>query len=566
MDMTTKKLRGPDSNRAATAWNRQPQVSEKRLEQIRDELKKAFDNGLKPQKLIECEPQGKEERRLSGILGREIEPRLRDLALDRPVSVSVGGIDKSRQNPLNKLGGVDGLGNAAIKAYWDMTLEAIAAVAKVNEGEEIGMHLARVAPRSDEGVLLIGGENLTEDIKVQFHEAWKMARARKDLSQYTYTIELPGEAGMEKFHSNLDAFSEVLQHKDMVVACSHAISRPITVTADTEKGFILDEVRKLENEEVAAFYENLPKSFKGNGGMPEVHSPFRSNLLGSGFERMSGGTFVEIKLRIPDEDAGALLWFTDDTRKGYAEIFSHLVGMRALNTFIGKPRTNCVLTPITQALGEMKKEHDIAVLPVTGAYMQYWLDLPARNGTAELVKKAIERRIHSKMKDMGYIDLPFEPVVSMMDATDVNLSDVRARFILKSLGKDLYPSSILEDADFMVNFVENIEEPYQRKIYEQLALGTNGGKPLQDLDNIDMMREVCAARRTIRDTEDIVWTLRKDESLPGRIKAKRKVLERWLFEFSWEKVSRMRLLLARKIKAEMQQKEKQARELLRVVQ
>jgi hypothetical protein len=565
IDMKTKKVggpegRGPDTKRA------RPSPGNGRVELIRKELERAFDNGLTLPAMTECEPHGEEEKRLTSHLGKKIEPHLKNVAIDQPVTIVVGGIDKSRQNPLNKLGGAEGLGNASMGAHWDITRRAIGAVASINDGESICMHLARVAPRSDEGVLVIGGENLTVETGIQFREAWNMARGRTDLSKYTYSVELPAGPIKEMFNLDLEAFSTVLKHeKKMVVSSKYAISRPIQVTPDTKKGFILDEIKMLENQEVAKFYGRLPKSFKGNGGLAEVHSPFRTNLQAKNVEKTTSGTFVEIKLRIPESDADSLLEVTEDTRKGYAEVFSKHVGMRAFNTFVGKPRANRVLTPITQALGDLGKELDIAVLPVTGGYLQYWLDLPAVNGTAELVRKAIEKRIHSNVKDIGHIRLPFEPVVSMMDATDVGLSEVRERFILKAIGKGLYPPMILEHTDFLINFVENIKNSVQMPIYEQLATGGNGS-PLRDLDNIAMVKEICSKRRTIRDTEDLVWVLRKDEGLPDKIKAKKEELENWLFDFAWEKVEKMRLLLFRKVREAMEKREKQERrELLRVV-
>jgi len=54
-------------------------------------------------------------------------------------------------------------------------------------------------------------------------------------------------------------------------------------------------------------------------------------------------------------------------------------------------------------------------------------------------------------------------------------------------------------------------------------------------------------RRTIRDTEDFVWILRRDDGLPQDIQSRRGDLEKWLFEFSAEKAGQVFRVLAEEI-------------------
>ncbi len=73
----------------------------------------------------------------------------------------------------------------------------------------------------------------------------------------------------------------------------------------------------------------------------------------------------------------------------------------------------------------------------------------------------------------------------------------------------------------------------------------NGRSPLRlsELDMIQSVKWICSMRRTIRDTEDLIWTLRNDDSLPADIKSKRGELEKQFWDFAWERQPKMFRLL-----------------------
>jgi hypothetical protein len=519
----------------------------------------ALRDGVNRPKLMEFEPQGEESKRLNSHIAT-LEPRLRDLAITEPDTKAViGETDKGRQNAMNKLAGMEG-GDRIIEAYWDKIGLAVGAVARANGCNGVGIHLIRVAPRSDEGITINAGRRLSGQTRLEFDEAMKAANDYINLGDYEYTVTI----GDEVFKLNLEAFSRVLKYgRDMVTACNYSLSEPITISPDGRAGFIQEEIRRLENQEVS-FYDFLPTSFQGIGGLAEVKSPFTSNLMDSGVEKLSGGVFIEIKLGMQPADAEGLLRFTEDgwgqrfgigdaqgTRKGFAEVFMGEIGMRGLNTFIGKARTNRVLTAITQSMGDVSSQLGTAVMPVSGGYLTYWVDASFGSDTAEAIANAIGSRIHSTADNGIDLDLNFEPSVRMIGAAGMDIEDIRARFILKSLGKDLYPTAVLDKTDFLLNFIENIRTDVQMQIYEELAMEGKAG--LHNLDNINLLRRVCSkkagGRRTIRDTEDLVWTLRNDERLPTEIRSRKEELERWLFDFSWEEAGGMFQLLARRIQA-----------------
>ncbi|MEW6748626.1 MAG: hypothetical protein AB1295_02885 [Candidatus Micrarchaeota archaeon] len=509
----------------------QPQRSN---DKIRKALKQASKAGLETIMPKVCDPQGEPELRLHNHLA-SIEPGLAAMAASEDGwEMCVFTTDKARQNPINKLGGYDAAGDASLEAYWEGIGQAVAMTSSLLDCDP--PVFLRVSGSSDEGVLVIIGKDMSGKLASDFgprttmeevlREAWALAREDLDLPERTYMLTTPGDGSMVQL--DLHSFSQVLRHPDMIVSCNFSASDPAPIRPN-KMGFIGNEIRRLENDEVA-FYSYLPNAFRvPNGGRAEVLSPFGDNLAlmaerDRSLRRMSGGTFIEVKLKAREKDAMDLLPFTADfngfkgTRKGFAEIFSGRLGMRGLNTYIGKARTNSVLTPIAQAMGsDVGKEH--AVIPVTGGYLQYWLDMPPTEETARFIQDSLRSRLHSDvMGDPGHTNLGLDPEILMLDARELDIGDVRAKFILKSLGKDNSPAWILDAADFIPNFVENVHPAIQKEIYDALGMSA------ADMDGIRAVEQICENHRTIRDAEDLVWAVRNGRLLHG--------LEGWLFEFA----------------------------------
>jgi hypothetical protein len=386
---------------------------------------------------------------------------------------------------------------------------------------------------------------------MRFKGALRYARREADLKQYRYTYVVP-YGDNEAFDLDLHSFSRVLRHPEMVVSCKCSVSNPRRVSTDDREGFIQDEVKRLENRE-NDFYELLPESFRiGNGGTAEVQTPFGTSLYKKGIERVDSGVFVEIKLLAKEGDARALRRFTKDTaqwtgtKKGHMETMSLLFGMRGFNTFMGKPRTNSILTPITHAMKDLEAT-GAAVLPVNGGYLQYWADLPDNGLTAELMRKSLNHRIKC-MEGMGpeYANLDFEPSVLLIDAKGTGISELRQRFILKSMGRESLEPQVLDKTDFLINFFENVHPAVQERVFSRMSQ-EGAGLSRADRMHVEALRRVCSLRRTIRDTEDLVWVLRRDDTLPDEIIASKREHEDWLFSFSAEKAGKVVRLLAEEI-------------------
>jgi hypothetical protein len=533
-------------------------------------FKEAPDRAGEESRLVVCDPQGSGGRTLQSRL-LAIEPALQGLAAAYDdVAFVIAEVDKSRQSAINKLGGERGAGDSSMEAHFDILVRAATMLGGADE-QALRLTL-RLNQISDEAAVFCGGRGLAAGMAAGFGNAIKQARREADLRRYRYTLIAPFGVN-EAFDHDLYSFSRALRNPDMCVSCKYSVSDPRRVTGRERPGFIMDELRRLDNKE-DAFFWYLPESFKGATcrGLAEVQTPFQTSLTKLGIGEMGRGAYAEIKLAADERDAKALLPFTRDTalwlgtRKGHAEIFSTNFGMRGFNTFFGRGRTNGILTPITHAMhdlaaavahelartlpqeaGTSAHEPALAVLPVNGCYLKYWVDLPDSAFTAERIKKAIERRIRGEGPAPGYANLDFTPSVTLLDAGGVDISQTRAMFILKSLGMGHLPHEVLDMSDFVLNFVENIHPIVQGVVFGRLS--SEGGGRLTDADrsNIEALRRICGLRRTIRDTEDFVWVLRRDESLPEDIKSRRGEIERWLIEFSAEKAGRVFRILAEEI-------------------
>lgn len=520
-------------------------------------LQKAKD--IQPPELVVCNPHGTNDESMHDRI-LTLETSLRALArTDNDYTFIIGTLDKASQNSINKVGGFTGAGDAAMAAYWEVARRAVACLAHVNNSEIV--ELIRMNLGSDEGVFNMGSRHLTRHAEAQFRVAWEHARRSINLRNYGYYLEVPSGGGTKTYELDLEAFTSVLRHPDMALSCHFSISQPRRIDPHAE-GFVTDVIRSMENREIE-FYDRLPWSFRSsNGGLAEVDSPFETNLSKTGIRKMTSGTLVEIKLNATE--ARELLRFVHDedgrkgTRKGFAEIYSGNFGMRGFNTFLGKARANSILTPITWAMHDISTHavsgsgRPVTVLPLNEGYLQYWVDLPPTEATRDLIKRLIYGRIHSTNLSPAYANLSFRPVIAMLDATRIDITDAKARFILDSLDKqaDAHPPAVLERTDFLLNFIENIQRSVQQDIYDKLGERKNGGVAVSDsdMDSIRSIRQICSDMRNVRSIEDLVWIIRAADGLRPQIKHARQDLENWLFRFAQERAESIQRLLADRIR------------------
>jgi hypothetical protein len=535
---------------------------------LREDVEKARGRRMTALPLVTCDPHSEDKGgRLENHL-RHIGVELKDLADAAEVdgkafNYVVGLTDKSQQNPINKLGGKaasdteKSCGDVSMDAYFDTTGNAMWNMSVINGSEGKGLHMTRMGRRSDEGVVCVGGMTRIESVDDQFRMSWDVEKENLDLRKYTYTVR----AGGAPFESDLLAFSKVLRYEGIVVACDCKMSAAKVVNTNGKPDFILEELRKLENSGVE-FYDSIPPFYKGNGGMAEVRTPFKNSLTSRGQEKTEQGCFIEIKFEIPEENAKAYLEKTKDvrtpngelvergTRKGYSELFHRVGGMRMLNTFGSKARANLMLSGVAHAMGDIVADCSLDVVPVSGGFLQYWIDKPISEELRRNIQRKLDERFSSEVAgDPTFVKSYLKPAFGMIDARSMKIEDVRAAFILDSLGMGNWPLELLDRADFLVNFLEHIDPVIKREIYDSLARHENGGRPVKmsDLKMMDQVSMICQHRRTIRDTEDLIWTLRMDPELPDEVSKERKEIEKWYFDFAWERFDKIFYMLTRKI-------------------
>ncbi|HSB46532.1 MAG TPA: hypothetical protein VLD37_00850 [Candidatus Bilamarchaeum sp.] len=535
---------------------------------IREDVEAVRGQRIRAPPLVTCDPHSPDEE------GR-LETRLRHIGVDfidlavaqevegKSFGYVVGLTDKSQQNPINKIAGnaaeKDGVsgGDASMNAYFDTIGNSTWNIAAINGNQDRGNYRTRLGNRSDEGTIVIGGMTRGESVDDQFRMSWDVEKEHLDLSTYKYTVL----AGGRKFELDLLALSKVLAHEGMIVACDCKMSAIKKVNSDGSPGFILEDIRRMENSEVE-FYGELPPFYKGNGGLPEVKTPFKNSLVSRGQEKTTEGCFIDIKFEIPSGHAGAYLEYTKDvrnaandlvrrgTRKCFDELFRREGGMRMLNTYGGKSRSNLMLSVAANAMGDVMTQHGIEVVPIATSHLQYWVGKPISMGLRESIQDALERRFSSEVAgDPTFVMSYLRPGFRMLDARGMKIADVRASFILESLGMGNWPVELLDRADFLVNFLEHVDPLIKKEIYDSLARHENGGRPVRmsDLRMMDLVAEICQHRRTIRDAADLISTLRQDGELPPQISDKRGEIEKWYFDFAWERFDKIFALLTKKI-------------------
>lgn len=514
--MTHSEVPGKNKSLSSSAISRRDRV-----------IDRAFSSKEPLPEIITCNPQGQNDNKLAGFLS-EVEVYAKTVARYSRYNVIIGMIDKARQNPINHIGTERGAGDRSLEAYWDLARKCTQVVASRKESKWTTANVARVSPSSDEAVIVITGTDLTRRSPFWFMAAWEKLRKLEDYRKYDYKVCVMDR----EFNQDLYGFSQILTNPEMIVSCHREFMGPIAIKKDSKEHDLADILRRLELKEIK-FKSKMPKRLRGNGGLAEVNSPFSFNISNGNQQVLSSGTLVEIKLRANGQDADALQKFLENTRKGYREIHSRLFGMRGFNTFFGKAICNKLLTPITHAMYEL----EATAIPLRSGYLTYWIDAPISEALERQIKDAISQK--KEQYRNPYAELLGKPCVSMMDARGINISEVRSLFILQSLDKDLSPEYLYQ-TDFLINFIENVNISVQKRIFDEIGISR------LDRRYINSVYDICSSRRTIRDTEDFIWVVRKDSELKER-NIDIGFLEDWIFIFASKHFEKIKYSLYEKI-------------------
>ncbi len=462
-----------------------------------------------------CDPTGRKSRKLWNVLS-DMETLLREKAASTEnFRIVMFALDKARQTPLNLLQGKEEGGEASMQAYLDLIEQA--ADEFVNGGSErCTIALNRVSPYSDEGVVIIAGPNLDEDIAERFKKKIREVKETMDLSEYTYEVN-----GVEL---DLERFSHSLRHPELAVAYHLHASEVVDIRPELPDGFLGDILRVLENEKIT-FYSRLPKCFRQDGGKAEVSTPFGLSDIDLDKTEISGNVF-QMKITTEDpKDTEALLEFMRATRKGWTGVLTKMLGQSDGNTFMGDSRNNAYfLTPICMTFFTSGSPFQ----PVYG-YTTYRTD--ADVDPEEIMKDLIEESKKHMPKGLSI-------AVRYVNADSSSIEEVRQKLALSWMDEDCR-NGLLPLADFVLNFQENVSPTVSDHIRWRLKMiRREDGTPYitdEDDRNLTLITDVCTARRTVRELSDLRAILMFDKSIAQDVDIKegeQKKLVEWVWDFA----------------------------------
>jgi hypothetical protein len=479
----------------------------------------AYRDRVLPVKLQVCDPQGEAHEKIKHHFTM-LEPLIKEKAGPNGCGMMIFLVDKAKQTAINNLFGRSPVGDEAINIYWEIICEAAALIAMACSGKKVSVNVYRVAGNSDEAVVVVTGERLTKPDRNALKRAWGIARSSHDLKRRRFNLD-------GKPRVNLEQMSETMIHPEAIVAAHILASDPIRITSKTEDGFVLDAVRRVEDDEISGFISLVPDGFRQIQGVAEVSSPLGSDLTRQHVQKKDSGFYVEIKMETEMRNCQGLFDIIREyTRKGLAEAHFGRFGMRGMNTIAGKARANKFLSAVVEAMFDFGKETESMVCPVSSGYLTYWVDLPRTSENIRKIEEAIQKRLGAHGISQ------FRPNLVTTSASGLQVDDVRARMILDSIDRQSDAVSVLDRTDFLVSFVANIDHPARLRILQEIGI------PPLDRRNFEIMEAVCG--REVRSTEDMVAKIRWDDRIIEQVATDRRGYEEWMFDFAREKAEDMR--------------------------
>jgi hypothetical protein len=242
---------------------------------------------------------------------------------------------------------------------------------------------------------------------------------------------------------------------------------------------------------------------------------------------------LEVKFRhMSEEDRLAPLRYLSTTSKGIAEILSGRFGLRYINTYMGKQMADLVLSAVGMAMKDI--ESITRKVRKTESNLIYVVSDAEPGEAAAMTATAIRKRLESSGLSANGV-LPIEPYVNAVDATGVfPMNELRAVMALESMGMRTQHPETLTYTDLLVSAVK-IMRP---DVLEEAMRLDDKADADAGIRVLSMIREELAKEPSIRDTEDLVFVLRKRE---GK-EASQKELDIWRFAKERGKEFRNRLI------------------------
>ena len=464
--------------------------------------------------------------------------------------------DAGSQNAINQIAG-EAAGDQNLNAYWDLVSRALGTITKnvernnrlrVSE-DQVEMHFVSTIrkARSDEGKLIILASSKTDDkiIEELTKTEGRMRDALRILRKIVYgqrlgrddleRIESDEVARLEDYefrirtemgeaYSDLRRLGKMMRHIETLAAVTFECGDPFKV--DEDLGVVERNIAIVESGEIQ-FRDRVPTRLRIFRTMGAVETPFAQKLdelEAFGSERIvNEGNYVQIRFQIPDEDAEELKkyifdgWNGEDskgTRKGHAELYGQdnkrkkSLGMRGLNTFLGKDSSDTLISIAARAVKKVSDELEISIFPV-GNNLRY--HIPEKEGLSQKeiaakIKEAVDKEIKAYSRD-----LEFEAQVDIFASKEAKIGKISAYFELMNLGRVEEGIEILERANLIVSVIEKIKPEIILEVLEGVIFDTNERDEVKN--TLEKLRRIFENRRTVRDASDLISLIRNDAQL-----------------------------------------------------
>lgn len=464
--------------------------------------------------------------------------------------------DAGSQNAINQIAG-ENAGDQNLNAYWDLVSRALGTIAKsvdrnnrLRIGEDqVDLHFVSTIrkARSDEGKLIIlasskNNNSIIEELSKtpeRMGDALRILRKivygkklnRNDLERIgdeevakleDYTFRIKTEFG--EAYSDLRELGKLMRHIETLAAVTFECGAPFSV--DDDLGVVERNIAMVESGEIK-FGDRIPARLRLFRTMGAVETPFAQKLDeldGFGNERIvNQGHYIQIRFEIPQEDSEQLRRYISDgwdgeeskgTRKGHAELYGQergrkkALGMRGLNTFLGKDSADTLISIAAKAMKKVADELEVSVFPV-GNNLRYHIwekEGIEPNAIVAKIKEVVDQEIKSYSRD-----LEFEARVDVFPAKEVKIGKVGAYFELMNLGRVEEGIEVLERANLIISVIEKIKPSILTEVLDRVVFDQEERDEIKN--TLEKVGRIFEVRRTIRDASDLVSLIRNDEEL-----------------------------------------------------
>ncbi len=413
--------------------------------------------------------------------------------------------DKASLSNINRTGGT-GAGNAVV----ENSLQVLGATMS-QAYPSSSQYMIRRNPVSDETDQIVTGnyEHLAQLTPLAFLEIHKemCRKSIQNLDEIVYMdrrlIRQGSKWVAHEVPQTLGKYSRALKDPSLVTASHLGLSQLLRL-CEQSQGFISRTISAIEKEE-QKYIDLLPQSFRPTFASSIEPSPFIGEPVANGF-LPDNSIAIEIKFsHTNNEDRFAPLMHISETKKGRAGILSDRFGLSYINTYMGKETADHILSAVAQAMKEFEKSSRYEVNRTSSNLIYVVLDSKNPMMVASTINSLIKKQLETVLGKQANA-LPFIPKAIAINGSKLHSNDLRAALALNGMGLEHLSTEVLTYTDLLVSAVNAFREEAIRESLSRLnPVAREIGQNVMNL-----IHNASSAFEGIRDTEDLVWTLRHD--------------------------------------------------------